>query len=97
METNSNKTNLALEAKRARLAQALLRKTSQAKKYPLSFAQRRLWLLDQLEEGAHHYNMATGVRLRGTLDVSALERALQEVVGRHEILRTTFRLVSDEP
>ena len=57
---------------------------------PLSYAQQRLWFLDQLEPGSAAYNMPVGVRLRGELEVEALERALSEIVRRHEVLRTTF-------
>ena len=57
---------------------------------PLSFAQERLWFLDRLAPGTPIYNLATGLRLRGDLDVAALAAALAEVVRRHEALRTTF-------
>ncbi|MEO5960495.1 MAG: amino acid adenylation domain-containing protein [Opitutaceae bacterium] len=57
---------------------------------PLSFAQERLWFLDQLEPGSAVYNLFQAVRLRGALDLAVLERALNEIVRRHEILRTNF-------
>ncbi|WP_213781871.1 condensation domain-containing protein, partial [Caballeronia sp. dw_276] len=57
---------------------------------PLSFAQQRLWFLDRLEPGNTFYNVPTAVRLVGQLDVAALEMTLNEVVRRHEALRTHF-------
>ncbi|HEX2189057.1 MAG TPA: condensation domain-containing protein, partial [Longimicrobiaceae bacterium] len=58
---------------------------------PLSFAQERLWFLHQMEPEGARYNMPWSGRLRGHLDAGALERALSELVRRHEALRTTFR------
>jgi amino acid adenylation domain-containing protein len=66
---------------------------------PLSFAQQRLWLLDQFEPGSPTYNLPVHRRILGSLDPAALERAVGEVVRRHEVLRTTFRTApeSGEP
>ncbi len=64
---------------------------------PLSFAQERLWFLNQLEQGGATYNTPMVLRLRGDLDVHALERGLEEIVHRHEILRTTFPMRDGRP
>ncbi|HET7233530.1 MAG TPA: amino acid adenylation domain-containing protein, partial [Longimicrobium sp.] len=58
---------------------------------PLSFAQERLWFIDRLEGGSAAYNLPAALRLAGALDPAALERALGEIVRRHESLRTVFR------
>lgn len=62
----------------------------------LSFAQQRLWFLDQLEPGSPFYNIPEAVRLQGILDTSALQQSLMEVVQRHDILRTTFDVVDEQ-
>ena len=64
---------------------------------PLSFAQERLWFIDRLEPGSAVYNIPVAWRLRGALDVNALELALGEVVRRHESLRTVFAEVDGSP
>ena len=64
---------------------------------PLSYAQERLWFLDRLEGSSSEYNMAEAVRLRGKLNVSALDRAVKALVERHESLRTRFGETDGEP
>ena len=64
---------------------------------PLSFAQQRLWFLEQLEGQLTAYNMAVAWRLSGTLDVESLRRALESIVQRHEALRTTFTMSGEQP
>ncbi|MFD3804526.1 amino acid adenylation domain-containing protein [Streptomyces sp. NPDC058619] len=56
----------------------------------LSFAQRRLWFIDQLQPGSPAYNVPVATRIRGPLDLPALHAALQEIVDRHEVLRTVY-------
>jgi amino acid adenylation domain-containing protein len=64
---------------------------------PLSFAQQRLWITDQLHPGSTAYNISYAVRLGGNLDVSALHRSFNEIVSRHEVLRTSFPSSDGEP
>src|SRR4029079_16634475 len=61
---------------------------------PLSFAQQRLWFIDQLEPGNATYNMANALRLSGPLKITALERPINEIIRRPEALRTTFTQTS---
>ena len=64
---------------------------------PTSWAQQRLWFIDQLEAGNAGYQVSVAVRLRGTLDLRSLRRALDVLVQRHEVLRTTFVSVAGAP
>jgi amino acid adenylation domain-containing protein len=73
--------------------QALARGTC----FPLSFAQQRLWFIDQFDPESAAYNVQGALRIRGNLDTSALERALQEIVQRHGALRTTFSTRENQP
>lgn len=61
---------------------------------PVSFAQERLWFVQQIDPDTVAYNIPAAIQLSGPLDVTALERSLQEVVRRHEILRTSFKLIN---
>ncbi|MBP1473180.1 amino acid adenylation domain-containing protein [Frateuria sp. MAH-13] len=64
---------------------------------PASFAQQRLWFIDQLDGATATYNMPAALRLRGTLDIAALRASIQSIVDRHETLRTTFSSADGEP
>ncbi|MEM7357232.1 MAG: condensation domain-containing protein, partial [Acidobacteriota bacterium] len=64
---------------------------------PLSFAQQRLWFIDQLEPGSSAYNIPLILRLQGELDLAALGHSCSEVVRRHEVLRTRFIEHQGEP
>ena len=72
-------------------------RTERGERLPLSFAQQRLWFLGQMEGGSEAYHVPLQVRLRGALDVEALRRALDRIVARHEVLRTTFAVMEGEP
>ncbi|MGG4197323.1 amino acid adenylation domain-containing protein, partial [Paenibacillus jamilae] len=86
----------ALEAAEGRTFEALVPAPLQAA-YPLSSAQKRLYVLQQLEGAELSYNMPAALRLTGTLDLQRLEAALQALIARHESLRTAFAAVDGEP
>jgi amino acid adenylation domain len=67
-----------------------IRKADREQVLPLSFAQQRLWFLERLQPGSTAYSMLFGIRLSGTLDKGAFHSSLNEIVRRHEVLRTTF-------
>ena len=64
---------------------------------PLSFAQQRMWVLDQMEPNNPLYNIPRRVHMQGNLDIDALTRALNEIVSRHESQRTTFAVRDGQP
>jgi len=74
-----------------------LQRSERASEMPLSFAQQRLWFLSQLEPESPFYNCPVALRLKGRLNVEALERTLAEIVRRHEVLRTSFPEQQGEP
>ena len=65
--------------------------------FPASFAQQRLWFIDQFAPENPFYNVVTALRLTGSLNLTALEQTFNEIVQRHETLRTTFVAVSGKP
>jgi len=65
--------------------------------FPTSFGQQRLWFLHQWEPGTPLYNMPRSFRLTGRLDIAALEQSVNELVRRHESLRTFFSVVDGQP
>ncbi|WP_081694816.1 MULTISPECIES: non-ribosomal peptide synthetase [Planktothrix] len=65
--------------------------------FPVSFAQQRLWILAQLEPDSPFYNMFKAVHLQGRINIEILERSLNEIIDRHEILRTNFQEVEATP
>lgn len=98
MTTTLDEINrLSPEQKRALLEQLLRAKAGQPAGAPLSSGQERLWFLDRLEPNSPLYNIPTALRLIGELNESALKEALNQIVRRHESLRTTFTSVEGAP
>ena len=86
LRTKNNSQSIPPVAPRARICDA-----------PLSFAQQRLWFLDQLDPNSATYNLPAAIRLVGEVDAGALEQSFNEIVRRHEALRTVFTTVDGEP
>jgi len=88
---------LSAQEKRELLARMAEEGRKTAKRAPLSFAQERLWFLSQLAPDSAFYNQYFAVRVSLDIQIDILERALNEVVNRHEVLRTTFHSVGGQP
>ena len=78
-------------------APPVIRISRDGRQLPLSFAQQRLWFLDQLEPNSSFYNLPESVRLRGSINIPLLEQSLNEIVRRHESLRTIFTVTDGQP
>src|SRR5690349_14084426 len=92
-----NAAGVAVLAGQTRTAKPRLEPQPRPALLPASYAQQRLWFVERLEGGTVEYNMSQALRLRGPLDVTALERAIQTIVARHETLHTHFAEVNGEP
>ncbi len=84
------------EAAKEKVQLPLLRQTRNGH-LPLSFSQQRLWFINQLEGATPQYNLPEGMRLKGELDLEALDQTASAIVERHEVLRTRFIDVDGEP
>jgi amino acid adenylation domain-containing protein len=91
------KVEEAIEVGRGLQSPPLVRAPRDGRRLPLSFAQQRLWFIEQWEPGAATYNIPGAVRLQGTLDLDALESVINEIVRRHESLRTSFEVEEGAP
>jgi len=100
-ELAARKTEIIYFLKEAAQASRLLpppiERASRAQNLPLSFAQMRLWLLEQMEPGTAAYNIQSNFLLKGELNLQVFERTLSEMVRRHEALRTYFVTLDGQP
>ena len=92
----ARRIEIARRAEQKVAAPPLLRATRETS-MPLSFAQQRLWFIDQLRLDTSAYNIPGAVHLQGSLDVGGLARSVNAVIERHEVLRTTFEVLNGEP
>lgn len=88
---------LSLEEKRALLRRLVAEGRTQARVFPTSFSQQRLWFMDRLVPGSAFYNVEAAIPIRAALNPTVFEHAINEIVARHDALRTTFREEKGEP
>src|ERR1051325_919376 len=97
IEKLSPKQRKLLELRKAgKLKVPSLERTNEASRVPLSFAQRRLWFLPHLEPESAVYNVPVALRIKGEFDIAVFQRVANEIVRRHEVLRTTYRMEERE-
>ena len=89
---NAVQTNIALQHHAPPIPRA-----PRNENLPLSFAQERLWLVEQAHPGSVAHNLRAVFHLQGALEIPLLEQSLREIARRHEILRTTFPAVAGQP
>lgn len=97
IDTQSLRDLSPAEKRQLLAAMAAKRKLSAERSYPMSFSQQRLWFLNQLNPGNPFYNVESASPFAGPVDVQALKDAINAIVRRHAVLRTTFREINDEP
>jgi non-ribosomal peptide synthetase component F/acyl carrier protein len=85
------------EMRAGRQTMPLLRTVARTGDLSLSYAEQRLWFLNELESGSSAYNVPAAIRMRGPLDDTALLSCVDAIVGRHEVLRTSFAAVDGRP
>jgi nonribosomal peptide synthetase DhbF len=93
----ASEVDLALLAQQHSPRLALPQKSATQGPAPLSYSQERMWLIQSLNSSTTAYNMACGVRMRGVLDLPAFSDSLNELIQRHEVLRSSIRLIDDQP
>jgi hypothetical protein len=96
-DRNNSLNKLTPEAKRNLLAEMLAKKKQQPKPYPLSFAQERLWFLEQYAPGQSVFNMPLAYEITGRLSVDILRQSVNEIIDRHDTLRTIFKAENGRP
>ncbi|OYE02705.1 non-ribosomal peptide synthetase [Nostoc sp. 'Peltigera membranacea cyanobiont' 232] len=83
--------------KRGNLQADIIPKCQVFKNIPLSFSQQRLWFIDQLYHGSSFYNIPIAFHIKGQLNITVLQKSLNEILNRHEVWRTNFQIINGEP
>ncbi len=97
LSMRSLSTKILAELKKAAFIPSVLTKAQTTSPYPLSFAQQQLWFIHQLASDTPAYNIPIVISLTGRLNLAVLEQSLNEIIRRHDILRTNFEIVDGQP